>query len=334
MLNQKDFLKLLKAIFYQLFNRKLPFVVFEREDPNALNFMPHWLFTNVDYETMLMYDAKADYFYHELRFFGDDFTGQFYQLFPLLRSTSCLIRVVDFLSSLSKADDIEQCSLNKINSNIVLSYPEKGITVDKLVGVALLDIDVEMYRKLFESGLIQSPFAARKFLEPEDLANDKFIMEVDDGESVLEHLHPRQARIIVQVGLTVPSLPTFLKNVKLDDPLPQHCVLESGYDGDSVLVNSKYSNNIFSCIGTQPAQRWFVHRNLTEKDSDHARTETNQTQEQYQETGSEQGLGKQDTGSEEQKGTGNDESSCGGTCENCSESCGRKETGSEAKRSE
>lgn len=330
MIDQKEFLKMMKAIFYQLFNRKLPFVVFERSYPTDLSFVPKWLFTNVDYDTILMYDSKPDYFYQEMTLLDDDFQNKFYTLFPLLKSVSCLIRVVDFVSSLSKATDITQCSLNLISNDIVMSYPEKDRIVDKVIGVHLLDIDVEMYRTIYASGLIQSSFAARKFLTADDLSRDKFIMEVDDGESVLEHPHPRQARIIVQTGLTVPSLPTFLKNIKLEGPLAQlsqQCVLESGYDGDSVLVNSKYSNNYFACIGTQPAQRWFVHLNQINKESNHGGSETNKAQEQYKETRTEQGMGREDSSSEGEKDAGG--SSCGGNCETCSGSCGRKETGTE-----
>ena len=332
MIDQKEFLKVMKAIFYQLFNRKLPFVVFERSYPTDLNFVPKWLFTNVDYDTILMYDSKPDYFYQEMTLLDDDFQDKFYTLFPLFKSVSCLIRVVDFISSLTKATDLTQCSLNLISHEIVLSYPEKDRIVDKHIGVHLLDIDVEMYRTIYASGLIRSSFAARKFLTAEDLAKDKFIMEVDDGEAVLEHPHPRQARIIVQTGLTVPSLPTFLKNIKLGDTssqLSQECVLESGYDGDSVLVNSKYSNNYFACIGTQPAQRWFVHLNQVNKESNHGRSETNEAQEQYKETGTEQRMGGKNTGSERKESSGR--SSCSGNCACCT-SCGGEETGTEKER--
>lgn len=321
MFDQKIFIKKLKAIFYQLFNRKLPFVVFEKDDELEITdplFLPEWIFTNVDYETMLAYDSKPDYFYSKVVLLNKEFINEFYQLFPLFKTTSCIVRVVDFLSSLSKADDITQCSLNNVMDDIVLSYPEKGITVDKVIGTHILDIDVEMYYHIWQSGLITSEWADRKFLTKDDMSNEKFIIEVNDSEPGVGFRTPRQAKVLVQVGLTVPSLPVLLKNTKVDDPSSQQCVLESGYDGDSVLINAKYSfDNLLSCISTQPAQRWFVRQQ--HKEPDHGREpETPKTQEQSQVSGHSDGLGKQDQRSEGEAGAESDAgTTCTGNCKDC-----------------
>lgn len=261
MFDQKEYLKKMKLIFYQLFNRKLPFVVFDRFIPEEDPF-PAWLFTNISYESILMYDAKPDYFCANVLMNDKEFYTTFYQLFPLLQNTPCVIRIVDFLSALSKADDITRCSINRIMDEVVLTYMEKDQTVDKTIGTCLLEIDVEMYKKIYTSGIIPSVLPARREFRAEDLKEDKFIIEMDDGDETPEHI-PRKARIIIQVGLTIPSIPMFVKNYKENDPDANVCELVTGYDGDSVLANARYHNNLLSCTITQPAQRWFVRRNST-----------------------------------------------------------------------
>ena len=328
MMDQKEFLKKMKLIFYQLFNRKLPFVIFEKMDPSIDEsfIIPEWYFTNVDYETILMYDAKPDYFYGKVQIFDTEFANTFYTLFPLLKNESCFIRVVDFVSALSKDEDITQCTLTSSMSNIVLTYHDKGNLVSKYVGVKLLDVDVEMYKKVWWSGVIRSDFPYRKFMGVEDLKEDKFILPIEDGEKTPKHI-PRQTKMIVQVGLTVPSLPIFLKNTKLTDDISQHCVIEAGYDGDSVITETKYvADRLLACIITQPSQRWFVRHNQI-KEPDYGReSETNQTQNTNQETRPEQGLGEQNTSSQGEERPANS-SSCTGTCSSCSGACKRKQAG-------
>ena len=257
MLEPKDFMKKAKLIFYQLFNRKLPFVVFDATSFDRV--VPTWLFTNIDYETILMYDSKPDYFCSSVMILDKEFAATFYELFPLLRQVPCIVRVVDFLSALSKATNLTQCSLNLVMNDIVLTYIERDHTVDKVIGTKLLDIDVEMYKKVYESGIIPHVLPGERVFKAEDLQEDKFITTVDDGAAAEGHV-PRQVRVIIQVGLTVPCLPLIVKNDKETDPKDQSCTLRTGYDGDSVLSESHYISPLVCCHTTQPAQRWFVKR--------------------------------------------------------------------------
>lgn len=332
MLNPKEFMKKLKLIFYQLFNRKLPFVVFDCFNQEEGDIFPSWLFTNIKYETILAYDAKPDYFCADVMILDKEFTQEFYQLFPILKSTPCLIQAVDFISALSKASDITQCSLNLIHDEMILSYPDKNQIIDKVIGIRLLDIDVEMYKTVYNSGKYPNVLPYTRIFKSNELQADKFITEIYDGWTTEDHV-PRKVRIIIQVGLTVPSLPLLLKNYKPIDDKESECEIKAGYDGDSVLVNSHYTNSLVCCNITQPAQRWFVRREPSRKDNQYAgEPETDQTQESDQETRTRQELGEEDTGSQGEAGSSEGKSSgnsaCSGSCDTCTGTCkGREEGG-------
>lgn len=253
-LTAKEFMTISKAIFYQLFNRKLSFVVFSGDESKS----NEWLFTNVGYETILMYDSNPDYFYSYVVIKNKAYLDKFYEYFPVLKSTACLIRVVDMLSTLSKLDDISKCSVQRRHNEIVMVYTDNDEEVIKPIGVHLMDIDVDMYQTLWRSGLITSEHSYSKeytYMEITEV-DGRTILHVSDSDGSDEHL-PRRATVVVQYGFMLPSLSMFLKNMSDQN---QSFTVCAGYDKDSVIVNARYDTDLLSCITTQPAQRWFVNK--------------------------------------------------------------------------
>lgn len=252
-ISDKEFNTISKSIFYQLFNRKLSFVVFTGNK----SLYNKWMFTNVDYETILVYDSNPDYFYSLVTLKNEKYLDKFYTLFPILKTTPCLIRVVDFLSTLSKAKSLNDCIIRKDRNNIVLSYTDKdNIVIEKIIGCCLLDIDVDMYYTLWKSGLITSEHPYLKsylFTELQEIGG-RSIVQVFDSNGEDNH-NPRKVSAVVQLGYMVPNISMFLKNMSEQN---QSFTISAGYDKDSIIVNGIYDTDLLSCITTQPAQRWFI----------------------------------------------------------------------------
>lgn len=252
-ITDKEFNTDSKAVFYQLFNRKLSFVIFSGEEEKQ----DKWLFTNVDYETMLVYDSKPDYFYSLVTIKDKNYLDKFYKMFPILKTTASLIYVVDFLSTLSKIQDMSTCSVSRRRNDIVLSYADKdNAVIEKVIGIALLDIDVDMYYTLWETGLIKSDHPYSKlytFSEIQEVEG-RTILSVFDSDGTDGRV-PRKAPMVAQFGYMIPHLSMFLKNMSKQNKSFTIC---AGYDKDSVIVNAHYDTDFLSCITTQPAQRWFI----------------------------------------------------------------------------
>lgn len=255
-MSEKEFNTISKAVFYQLFNRKLSFVVFTGDEKKY----HQWLFTNVDYKTMLVYDAKPDYFYSLVTIRDKKYLDKFYTLFPILKTTPCLIQVVDFLSSLSKIEDMSTCQMKRVRSDIILSYSDKNNNVvEKPIGTVLEDIDVDMYYTLWETGLIKSNHPYSKIYTYSEIneIDGRAILMVNDSDGCDKDHDPRSTPVVAQFGNMIPHLAMFLKNMSKES---QSFTICAGYDKDSVLVNAHYDTDFLSCITTQPAQRWFIHK--------------------------------------------------------------------------
>ena len=254
-MSDKEFNTTSKAIFYQLFNRKLSFVVFTGDEKKYHK----WLFTNVDYKTMLVYDAKPDYFYSRVKIKDKKYLDKFYTMFPILKTTPCLIQVVDFLSALSKVKDMSTCEIKRKRNDIVLLYLDNENMVEKIIGCVLQDIDVDMYYTLWDSGLIKSnhPYSKMYTYSEINEVDGRAILMVNDSDGFAEDHDPRTAPIVAQFGNMIPHLAMFLKNMSKES---QSFTICAGYDKDSVLVNAHYDTDFLSCVTTQPAQRWFIHK--------------------------------------------------------------------------
>ena len=254
-MERKEFDKILRAIAYQLFNRKLPFIVFSG---NAST-LDEWLFTNVKYETLLVYDSKPEYYYQNVSIKNTEFLTQFYQYFTILLTTPCIVRVVDFLSALSKIDDLKVCGMRIDDSDIVVTVPTPTGPIEKSIGEVITKIDAESYKAYWKSGLVTSPHPYRHQLCYSDLntsTDGAFGIEVPDSDQDPNHT-PRTTLILLHSGLSYPTLDMFNKATKLTGT---DFTLVSGYDGDTVLINITYDCELLSSVGTQPSQRWFVYR--------------------------------------------------------------------------
>lgn len=259
-ISDKEFNADSKAVFYQLFNRKLSFVVFTGDESKS----NQWLFTNVDYETILAYDSNPDYFYSLVEIKDKNYLDKFYTLFPILKSTACLIHVVDFLSSLSKSTGSEPCRMTRRRNEIILSYSDKDNNIiEKVIGTCLLDIDVDMYYTLWKSGLIQSDHPYTRLYTYTEITeiDGRAILKVKDSDGQDNHV-PREVPIVVQFGQMIPHLSMFLKNMAKAN---QTFTIYAGYDKDSVIVNAYYNTDFLTCVTTQPAQRWFVMKQNSSK---------------------------------------------------------------------
>lgn len=253
-MTDKEFNTDSKAVFYQLFNRKLSFVVFTGNVSNYNN----WLFTNVDYETILTYDSNPDYFYSLVIIKNEKYLEKFFSLFPILKTTPCLIRVVDFLSGLSKAPELSVCEIKRKMHDIILSYKDKDDNViEKTIGCILLDIDVDMYYTLWKSGLITSDHPYSKLYAYSEIneVDNRMILKVMDSDGEDSSHSARSVITVVQQGFMIPYISMFLKSMPKQN---QSFTILAGYDKDSVILNASYDTEFLSCITTQPAQRWFV----------------------------------------------------------------------------
>ena len=252
-LTDKKFNACSKAVFYQLFNRKLSFIVFTGNEESYNK----WLFTNVAYETILMYDSKPDYVYSLVTIKDEDYLERFYTVFPLLKTTACLIYVVDFLSTLSKVPDTSKCTLKQNREDIILEYTSNDEVVEKIVGRSLLDIDVDMYYTVWKSGLITSNHPYSRLYEFSEIkeVDSRTILRVMDSDGSDQFHPPRNASTVVQFGYMIPYLSMFIKSIPKQS---QEFTILAGYDKDSVILNAHYDTDFLSCITTQPAQKWFV----------------------------------------------------------------------------
>ena len=254
-MERKEFEKLLKAICYQLFNRKLMFLIL-KGDPLLKH---HWLFTNVDYNTMLIYDNKPEYYYQQVEIQHNEFVAEFYRLFPALLNTPCILRVVDFVSTLSKISDLSTCSIIAYESQVMLNYPTPDGSVEKPIGIVMSDLDVETYYRFWSAGICKSDHTAKQTLNYPDLKEDTdgatgvWVADCQDDPN----RQPRKALAVLHKGLLVPSLDQFTKAIK---DAPTTFIVKSGYDGDSILINTEYLCSLLCTYGTQHAQRWFVQR--------------------------------------------------------------------------
>jgi len=263
-MDDKQFFNTLKAIMYQLYSRKLMFIVFTG-DPNK---RADWLFSNVDRDTMLVYDESSEYHFSKVTIKDNDFLDMFYKKFPILLNNPAIIRVVDFCSPLSKAEALSDCELSNSADSLAMTFSMKNKTNPELVlkdtkdcGFILQDIEVDMYYTVWKSGLVKSENPFHLPLSVTDITDDKGallenrVIVVQDIANPTDNFKAQHAMVIMQPGYTVPTLPAFVKSVKNQS---SEFELIAGYDTNSVIVNCSYDTTLLSCIGTHPAQRWFV----------------------------------------------------------------------------
>ena len=261
-MDDKEFFNTLKAIFYQLFSRKLMFVVFTG-DPNKED---QWLLTNVDIETMRVYDESPAYHFAVLNIKDKDFLHEFFKRFPVFKTISCIVRVVDFCASLAKADVLSDCTVDGNYDILTVTYPEKNKLCEELVekqtkeiGYVIPDIEVEMYYNTWKSGLVTSEDPYSKVLDEEQIfQDDKTIMLVQNKKVGDEKSPIKYALVILQTGFLVPTLIPFCKAIKGQT---KSITLQVGYDLNTVMLTTIYDTPLLKAVITQPSQRWFVKEN-------------------------------------------------------------------------
>ena len=255
--DNKKFVTLLKAIFYQLFSRKMQFVVFNGDPSKSQTLM----FSNVPLETMLVYDDSPEYCFHEVMIRDLDFVADFYKRFPILKNHPCFIRVVDFLSTFTKNKDIDKSVMAIDDEDITLSYDtvdsttkEETTTVNS-IGSIITPVEADMYTNVYRSGKIVSddPYSIK--INKSEVGDDESkVMLVNDIAHPTDKFPSQCALVILQPGFNVPTLNSFCKAVKESEEFE----LLAGYDKNCIILNCVYDTTLLKSYGTHPAQRWFV----------------------------------------------------------------------------
>jgi len=232
-------------------------------DPNKDN---QWLFTNVDIETMRVYNDSPSYHFAVVTIKNRDFVNEFFKRFPLFKTTGSIVRVVDFLSSLAKAtSDLKACEVTGAFDLLTVTYPEKNKMCEDLVekqskeiGNVIQDIEVEMYYTVWKSGLVKSENPYTKVLDdPQIFQDEKTLMVVQDRSVGTEKAPIQYALIIVQPGFLIPTVVAFGKAIKNQS---KTVTLTAGYDLNTVIVSVTYDTPLLTATITQPSQRWFVKK--------------------------------------------------------------------------
>ena len=250
--NDKDFVNILKAVWYNLFSRKLPFITM-LGDPNLSDV---FMFSNVDVDTMLIYDDSAKYGFARVVMKNKKFLEDFYTRFGVIKTIPCVINVVDFIATLTKNKDINEVGIKMEDSYIYMSYTDNNITIWKKVADIVPRIVADMYFTIWKSGLVTSedPYIT-VFTDKDFDDKDYKVITVRDINQEKPNLKSQNALAILQPGLNIITLNSYLKAIKGE---VKEVTLICGYDKNSIVMNYKYDGNAVYVLGTHPSQRWFV----------------------------------------------------------------------------
>ena len=254
----KEFLTIGKAIFYQLFSRKMPYVIIRHDSVYNDTF----IFSNVDDKTMLLYDENPEYCFHKVVVHDKKFLEDFYARFPDLAVKTCYIRVVDFFATLSKSKDLNDAKLELDNETILMTYAETSKLTDAKeifkapVGILLSELEADMYYQIWQSGIIRSDDPYIYSLDKDDFTDEesKYLLLQDIGHPT-EQMKAQHAMVILNPGLNIPTLHSFMKAMKNQCPYVR---ILTGYDVNCLVQNYEYETPLLTSYGTHPAQRWFA----------------------------------------------------------------------------
>lgn len=256
--SDKEFLAIGKAIFYQLFSRKMPYVVIQHDSVYNDTFM----FSNVDNETMLIYDENPKYCFHKVVVHDKKFLEDFYERFSILSTYTCYIRVVDFFATLAKNKDLNDAKLEVENEIIYMTHVETSKfsdakeTFKSPVGILLSEIEADMYFHIWQSGIVKSDDPYMFMLDKDEYTDDesKYIV-LQDIAHPTEKIPAQHAVVILNPGFNIPTVHSFIKSMKNQNPYVR---LVCGYDVNCIVQNYEYETPLLTSYGTHPAQRWFA----------------------------------------------------------------------------
>ncbi len=252
----KIFLNKLRNIFCRFFDRKMSYFVRDsREDRNT------FLFTNVPFETILLYDDAPHYSYHKVVVHDEEFLDDFYEVFPMLKDTDCIIDIGEFTVGLTdkmvedptkQSEDgkpvlhpeLETAVLSKEGESIHLYV---GENVSRTIGTLLSPQDASAYWGYFKLGLLTDPSPFICPTEGLDMSEKYSIWTVPVGED-------RMTKIILQPGYNIPSVAKYQKASKDTGTI----TIRLGRDGLSYLVSYDYHGALLDATGTQHDQRWYM----------------------------------------------------------------------------
>ena len=253
----KIFLNKLRNIFCRFFDRKMTYFVRDsREERNT------FLFTNVPFETILLYDDAPHYSYHKVVVHDEEFLDDFYTIFPLLKDTDCIIDIAEFTVGLTdkmvpdlsnESPDPEKPIMHPELETAVLSKEGESVrlyvgeTVSRTIGTLLIAQDVSAYWGYFKLGQLSDP---NPFICPTnglDMSEKYTIWTVPVGEN-------RETKIILYPGYNIPSVAKYQMASKDTGTIS----IRLGREGLSYLVSYDYHGALLDATGTQPGQRWYM----------------------------------------------------------------------------